>query len=57
MMSLERRSFRRRSMNIGTMKMAVWCPGLTCTYYFDYGGGWTLSYTYDDESRLRRSYS
>jgi hypothetical protein len=28
MMSLARRSFRRRSMNMGTMKMAVWCPRL-----------------------------
>jgi hypothetical protein len=26
MMSLARRSFRRRSMNMDTMKMAVWCP-------------------------------
>jgi hypothetical protein len=28
MMSLARRSFRRRSMNMGTMKMVVWCPRL-----------------------------
>jgi hypothetical protein len=28
MMSLVRRSFRRRSMNMETMKMAVWCPRL-----------------------------
>jgi hypothetical protein len=28
MMSLERRSFRRRSMNMGMMKVAVWCPRL-----------------------------
>jgi hypothetical protein len=28
MMNLARRSFRRRSMNIETMKMAVWCPWL-----------------------------
>jgi hypothetical protein len=28
MMSLVRRSFRRRSMNMETMKMAVWCPWL-----------------------------
>jgi hypothetical protein len=28
-----------------------------CTYYFDYSGGRPLSYTYDDESRSRRSYS
>jgi hypothetical protein len=28
MMSLARRSFRRRSMNMGMMKMAVWCPRL-----------------------------
>jgi hypothetical protein len=27
-MSLARRSFRRRSMNMGTMKMAVRCPWL-----------------------------
>jgi hypothetical protein len=27
-MSLARRSFRRRSMNMETMKMAVWCPRL-----------------------------
>jgi hypothetical protein len=25
MMSLARRSFRRRSMNMGMMKMVVWC--------------------------------
>jgi hypothetical protein len=25
---LARRSFRRRSMNMGTIKMAVWCPRL-----------------------------
>jgi hypothetical protein len=25
-MSLTRRSFRRRSMNLEMMKMAVWCP-------------------------------
>jgi hypothetical protein len=55
MMSLARRSFRRRSMNMGMMKMVVWCPRLNSTYYFDYGGGWTLSYTYDDKSRSRRS--
>jgi hypothetical protein len=29
MMSLVRRSFRRRSMNMETMKMAVWCPRLS----------------------------
>jgi hypothetical protein len=28
MMNLERRSFRRRSMNMETMKMAVRCPRL-----------------------------
>jgi hypothetical protein len=28
MMSLARRSFRRRSMNMETMNMAVWCPRL-----------------------------
>jgi hypothetical protein len=28
MMSLARRSFRRRSMNLEMMKMAVWCPRL-----------------------------
>jgi hypothetical protein len=28
MMNLARRSFRRRSMNMGTMKMVVWCPRL-----------------------------
>jgi hypothetical protein len=28
MMNLARRSFRRRSMNMETMKMAVWCPQL-----------------------------
>jgi hypothetical protein len=27
-MSLARRSFRRRSMNLEIMKMAVWCPRL-----------------------------
>jgi hypothetical protein len=27
-MSLARRSFRRRSMNMGMVKMAVWCPRL-----------------------------
>jgi hypothetical protein len=29
MMNLVRRSFRRRSMNIEKMKMAVWCPRLS----------------------------
>jgi hypothetical protein len=28
MMNLARRSFRRRSMNMETMKMEVWCPRL-----------------------------
>jgi hypothetical protein len=28
MMSLARRSFRRRSVNLEMMKMAVWCPRL-----------------------------
>jgi hypothetical protein len=28
MMSLVRRSFRRRSMNLEMMKVAVWCPQL-----------------------------
>jgi hypothetical protein len=28
MMSLARRSFKRRSMNLEMMKMAVWCPQL-----------------------------
>jgi hypothetical protein len=28
MMSLARRSFRRRNMYMETMKMAVWCPRL-----------------------------
>jgi hypothetical protein len=28
MMSLARRSFRRRSMNMEMIKMAVWCPRL-----------------------------
>jgi hypothetical protein len=28
MMNLARRSFRRRSMNMETMKMVVWCPRL-----------------------------
>jgi hypothetical protein len=28
MMTLARSSFRRRSMNMETMKMAVWCPRL-----------------------------
>jgi hypothetical protein len=28
MMSLARRSFRRKSMNLEMMKMAVWCPRL-----------------------------
>jgi hypothetical protein len=28
MMSLARRSFRSRSMNMETMTMAVWCPRL-----------------------------
>jgi hypothetical protein len=31
MMNLARRSFRRMSMNVETMKMAVWCPRL-CMY-------------------------
>jgi hypothetical protein len=29
MMNLARRSFRRRSMNMETMKMAVWYPRLS----------------------------
>jgi hypothetical protein len=29
MMNLARRSFRRRSMNMEMMKMAVWCPWLS----------------------------
>jgi hypothetical protein len=29
MMNLARRSFRRRSMNMETMKTAVWCPWLS----------------------------
>jgi hypothetical protein len=29
MMNLARRSFRRRSMNMETMKMKVWCPRLS----------------------------
>jgi hypothetical protein len=29
MMNLARRSFRRRSMNMEKMKMAVWCPRLS----------------------------
>jgi hypothetical protein len=29
MMNLERRSFRRRSMNMEMMKMAVWCARLS----------------------------
>jgi hypothetical protein len=28
MMSLAKRSFRMRSMNMETMKLAVWCPRL-----------------------------
>jgi hypothetical protein len=28
MLNLARRSFKRRSMNIEMMKMAVWCPRL-----------------------------
>jgi hypothetical protein len=28
MMTLARRSFRRRSMNMETMNMVVWCPRL-----------------------------
>jgi hypothetical protein len=28
MMNLARRSFRRRSMNLEMMTMAVWCPRL-----------------------------
>jgi hypothetical protein len=28
MMNLARRSFKRRSMNMEMMKMAVWCPRL-----------------------------
>jgi hypothetical protein len=27
-MNLASRSFRRRSINMGTMKIAVWCPRL-----------------------------
>jgi hypothetical protein len=29
MMNLARRSFKRRSMNMETMKMVVWCPWLS----------------------------
>jgi hypothetical protein len=29
MMNLARRSFKRRSMNMEMMKMAVWCPQLS----------------------------
>jgi hypothetical protein len=29
MMNLVRKSFRRRSMNLEMMKMAVWCPRLS----------------------------
>jgi hypothetical protein len=29
MMNLATRSFRRRSMNMEIMKMAVWCPQLS----------------------------
>jgi hypothetical protein len=55
-MSLARRSFRSRSMNMEMMKMAVRCPRLNEVMdYFDYGDGRTLYYTYDDESRTRRS--
>jgi hypothetical protein len=57
MMSLARRSFRRRSMNLEMMKMAVWCPRLNMYLLLDYSGGRPLSYTYDDKSRSRRSYS
>jgi hypothetical protein len=28
LMDLARRSFKRRSMNMETMKMVVWCPRL-----------------------------
>jgi hypothetical protein len=34
MMSLARRSFRRRSMNLEMMKMAVWCPRLNMYLLF-----------------------
>jgi hypothetical protein len=54
MMSLAKRSFRRRSMNMETMKMAVRCPRLNM-YPLLRLGGRTLSYTYDDKSRMRRS--
>jgi hypothetical protein len=54
MMNLARRSFRRRSMNMETMKMAVWCPRLNMYTLFDYCGGRPLSHTYDDKPRSRR---
>jgi hypothetical protein len=40
MMSSARRSFRRRSMNMETMKMAVWCPRLN-VYLLLRLRGWT----------------
>jgi hypothetical protein len=54
MMSLARRSFRRRSMNLEMMKMAVGCPRLNM-YLLLRLQWWTpLSYTYDDKSRSKR---
>jgi hypothetical protein len=44
-------------MNLEMMKMAVWCPRLNMYLLLDYSGGRPLSYTYDDKSRSRRSYS
>jgi hypothetical protein len=57
MMNLTRRFFKRGSINMEMMKMAVWCPRLSiCTYYFDYGDGRPLSHTYDDKPRSWKSY-
>jgi hypothetical protein len=50
MMNLVRRSFRRRSMNMEMMKMAVWSPRLSM-----YLLRRPLSHTYDDKPRSRRS--
>jgi hypothetical protein len=49
------RRFFRRSMNMEMMKMAVWCPQLSSTYYFDDNREQALSHTYNDKPRSRRS--
>jgi hypothetical protein len=55
MMRWARKSFRRRSMNLEMMKMAVWCPWLNMYLPLRLISGRPLSYTYDDRPKSRRS--